>query len=422
MSGDPAGLLAALVDHLRATGVLTQSEVEAAFRAVPRHVFLPDLPIEDVYRDEAIPTKMQDGHAISSSSQPAMMAIMLEQLNLLPGQQVLEIGAGTGYNAALLGWLVGPNGQVVTVDIDEDIVAAARVHLEAAGSANVQVVCADGGAGYPPAAPYDRIILTVGAWDITPAWFEQLRPGGRLVMPLRVGNGAQKSVAFDRSPPRSEPRLVSQSARDCGFMHLRGAFAGPEVMTPIGPASGLTVISSGPMPLPAERVYQWLMAGAERKGTGLQTTEEEVFGSLSLWLGLHTTHLATLSIEGAPPPPGGWPCLFRFGVNPPTCFTFELLAAGGMAILEGRDDATIDQAKPKSELGPFELKVLRYGPQGDQLAEELVQLLTGWHAAGRPSSAKLRLRVYGPEVPLTLSPGEALLQKRWTQMVVDWPS
>src|ERR1700682_4490544 len=90
---------------------------------------------------------------------------------------------------------------------------AARAHLAAARSGNVQVILGDGGQGWARAAPYDRIILTVGAWDITPAWLDQLIPGGRLVLPLRVGNGAQKSVAFDRAPPGSEPRLVSQAVR-----------------------------------------------------------------------------------------------------------------------------------------------------------------------------------------------------------------
>ena len=85
MGETPAGRLSTLVDHLKSIGVLTQPAVEAAFRAVPRHLFLPDVPLEEVYRDEAIPTKMLAGQAISSSSQPAIMAIMLEQLQLEPG-------------------------------------------------------------------------------------------------------------------------------------------------------------------------------------------------------------------------------------------------------------------------------------------------------------------------------------------------
>jgi protein-L-isoaspartate(D-aspartate) O-methyltransferase len=125
--------------------------------------------IEDVYTDRAFPTKHADGRPISSSSQPAIMAIMLEQLALEPGQRVLEVGAGTGYNAALIAQIVGQGGQVVTIDIDEDLVSAARQHLAAAGFDRIHVRCSDGGYGYPEGAPFDRIILTASAWDISRA-------------------------------------------------------------------------------------------------------------------------------------------------------------------------------------------------------------------------------------------------------------
>src|SRR5262245_20506986 len=113
---------------------------------------------------------MPNGEVVSSSSQPEIMAIMLEQLDVRPGHRVLEIGAGTGYNAALLAHLVGGTGRVTAVDIDGDIVAAARVHLAAAGISGGQLVCADGWACVPEDGPYDRIVLTVGAHDISPAW------------------------------------------------------------------------------------------------------------------------------------------------------------------------------------------------------------------------------------------------------------
>ena len=109
----------ALVDQLTKNGSITTSAVEAAFRAVSRHLFLPHVPPEHVYQDQAIPTKYDEGRAISSSSQPTIMAIMLEQLALAPGHRVLEIGAGTGYNAALMAHIVGDTGQVVTMDVNE---------------------------------------------------------------------------------------------------------------------------------------------------------------------------------------------------------------------------------------------------------------------------------------------------------------
>lgn len=222
-ANDPSELHSALVGDLVKRGLITTPAVEAAFRAVPRHLFLPDLPLDQVYRDQAIPTKYENGMAISSSSQPAIMAIMLEQLAAAPGQRVLEIGAGTGYNAALLAQLVGPSGSVVTLDFDDDIVAGARAHLASAGAAQVRVVQQDGALGYPAFAPYDRIMLTVGAWDVVPAWREQLAHNGRLVLPLTLLPGLMLSVALEPAGAG----LKSVSARPCGFMPLRGQSAHP---------------------------------------------------------------------------------------------------------------------------------------------------------------------------------------------------
>src|SRR5437870_2678788 len=162
----------ALVETLRSDGHLRSARLAAAIEAVPRELFVPGVPLDDVYRPrDAIVTKRIDGVSVSSASAPEVVALMLEQLDPQPGDRVLEIGAGTGYNAALLAHLVGPTGRVVTLDIDEDIVDAARAHLAAAGMDAVEVIRGDGGLGHPEGAPYDRIVLTVGAWDIAPAWW-----------------------------------------------------------------------------------------------------------------------------------------------------------------------------------------------------------------------------------------------------------
>lgn len=207
-----------LIEALAREGTLRDAAVRAAMLAVPRHLFLPNEPLERAYANDAIATKFADGASISSASQPSIVALMLEQLALAPGMNVLEIGAGTGYNAALLRRLVGPTGRVTTVDIDADITDAAREHLADAGIADVEIVTADGAAGYAPNAPYDRIILTVNAADIAPAWAAQLQPGGLLVLPLSVG-AAQFSIPFEK---RGDI-LHGRSMQPCGFMPLRGS-------------------------------------------------------------------------------------------------------------------------------------------------------------------------------------------------------
>lgn len=214
----PEELRRLLVEKLLRDGVLRDATVERAIQTVPRHLFLPDVPIEDAYSDTAIPTHQEGGIPISSASQPAIVAIMLQQVDIAPGMNVLEVGAGTGYNAALLAELTGPEGHVTTVDIGEEIATEARAHLDAAGYGQVEVITTDGAAGWPANAPYDRIELTVGATDITPAWYRQLVDGGLIVLPLWLGI-SDASVALRKR----DGVLRSESLAPCGFMRLRGS-------------------------------------------------------------------------------------------------------------------------------------------------------------------------------------------------------
>lgn len=221
----PEGLLHGLVDRLLRQGHIRSVRVEQAFRSVRRHFFVPGASLETVYSEEAIIThRGPDGLPRSSSSMPAIMAVMVEQLEVHPGHRVLEIGAGTGYNAAVLAWLVGSEGRVTTIDIDEDIVQEARDRLVRAGFPHVHVIAGDGWLGVPEEGPFDRIEATVGLWDLSPRWVEQLIPGGIVVIPLWLRPGVQASIAFRKR----NGDLQSVSVESCGFMRLRGPHAGPE--------------------------------------------------------------------------------------------------------------------------------------------------------------------------------------------------
>ncbi|MGH3828764.1 MAG: methyltransferase, FxLD system [Pseudonocardiaceae bacterium] len=201
-----------LVDQLVAQDAVQSKDVEAALRTVPRHLFAPGVALEGAYANDTVLTKRDEhGIALTSVTAPWLQAMMLEQAQLAPGMRVLEIGSG-GYNAALIAELVGEEGQVTTVDIDPDVVDRARRCLAAAGYRRVTVVLADAEGGVPDYAPYDRIIVTAGVWDIPPAWSDQLAEGGRLVVPLRM-RGLTRSIVFERDGGH----LASRSYELCGL-------------------------------------------------------------------------------------------------------------------------------------------------------------------------------------------------------------
>jgi protein-L-isoaspartate(D-aspartate) O-methyltransferase len=214
----PAELRGVMVDRLRDEQVVPSAAVEDAMRAVARHVFAPDVPLEQAYGPDPVVTHRDSaGVAISSASAPGVVAGMLEELDVRPGHRVLEIGAGTGYNAALLAHMVGAAGSVTTVEYDEAVAVSAGEALARAGYGQVMVVCGDGVFGWAGNAPYDRIVVTAGAWDVPPAWRDQLAGDGVLVVPLRM-RGLTRVVALERDGAA----LVSRSARMCGFVPMRG--------------------------------------------------------------------------------------------------------------------------------------------------------------------------------------------------------
>jgi protein-L-isoaspartate(D-aspartate) O-methyltransferase len=150
---------------------------------------------------------------------------MLELLDLAPGMKVLEIGTGTGYNAALVTEIVGDQGLVVTVDVAEDVVDQTRRLLDRAGYPGIHVLVRDGFDGAPEDAPFDRIVVTVGCSDLSPRWAEQLADGGFMLVPLehagahplfRVGKGTDVSRVEWSGGRGSCPSAARSGSRTCG--------------------------------------------------------------------------------------------------------------------------------------------------------------------------------------------------------------
>jgi protein-L-isoaspartate(D-aspartate) O-methyltransferase len=381
--------------------LVSDDRIAAALRDVPRHLFLPHLPPESAYRDEAIVTKRDDaGLPISSSSQPAIMAIMLDQLALAPGLRVLEIGAGTGYNAALMQHIVGPSGAVVSIDIDTDVASQAREHLARAGYPDVTVVAADGAEGYPQAAPYDRVIATVGVSDLASSWRDQTGPGGRIVVPLDV-RGTQLAVAFERA---GDGAWTSVSLRPCGFMRMRGAQAGPERTVVLSP--GLSVMLPDGLTLAdghdvdAEALAAYLAGPPVQLATGVRTRSRFGFSWLALWLATKDPRSCAMTQER--PGPGG-PGAFRL-VRAPVRhrgvrFTAGIIDSGGLAVLTAvpanpKTPKTPATPEPSQGSAPRTLEVTGFGPRAPELAAALAAHVQAWDEAGQPGADGLRIDAY----------------------------
>jgi protein-L-isoaspartate O-methyltransferase len=227
-----------LVREIEAYGTLRDPAWRAAFSEVPRHLFVPSYYVagaggyerlwsghadparrarwlRGAYQDEPLATRVRDGELVSSSSQPSLMAEMLEALDVRDGHDVLEIGAGTGYNAALLCHRLGAE-HVTTVDLDEEITESARAHLATAGYTPT-VVTGDGARGCPERAPFDRIVATCTLPSIPYAWLAQCRPDALVLTPLSTG-----LVLLRVRGDHAEGRFLPTSAY---FVALRGGHA-----------------------------------------------------------------------------------------------------------------------------------------------------------------------------------------------------
>ena len=169
-----------MVERLMVAGYLRDPRVADALLSVPRELFVPEAYRQLAYDDRPLP--IGEGQTISA---PSIVARMTELLDVREGHKVLEVGTGSGYQAAVLAMLVGDAGHVWTIERIRSLAEAAEARLRSLGLLRrVTVIVGDGTLGYPPAAPFDRIIVTAAAPSIPQPLVEQLSPGGRLVIPV----------------------------------------------------------------------------------------------------------------------------------------------------------------------------------------------------------------------------------------------
>jgi len=405
MVSPPDRLHTSFVDELARRGTFGSPSVEAAFRAVPRHRFLPRVTPQEAYRDQVVVTKIENGVPVSASSQPSFMAVMLQQLELEPGHRILEIGTGTGYNAALMAEVVGKHGKVVSVDIDAGIGAAARACLRETGYDDVTVLCGDGTFGHVAEAPYDRIIVTVAAGDIPPALREQLVPAGRLVVPLSI-RGPQRSIAFQRVGDV----LVGLSMAACDLSTSgRGEFAGQVTRLPVGSASHLWLWCDGSRLIDTMMLERLVSGPFRDTPTVCTATIAETFGGLYLWLALHEprfVQIGSTADSGAP---------WLLGLPGKLRLTAGLLDTAALCILTTRETAPATTFADDRRL-PLSVRTFGDGT----LARTLVALIGDWDGAGRPGTTDLRVVAYPMDMNYEPAQGEFVIDKRWTRLVLSW--
>ncbi|MEU8045699.1 methyltransferase, FxLD system [Micromonospora echinofusca] len=401
---EPADLRSELTDRLRTENIIRTPSVNAAMRQTPRHLFLPGVPLEQAYADAPVYTKTDGrGASISAASQPRIVAMMLEQLDARPGHRIMEAGAGTGYNAALLAAIVGETGRVVTIDVDDDLVDGARKHLAAAGVANVEVVHADGALGHPDAAPYDRIIATVGAWETPTTWLEQIAPDGRLVVPLRLRGAASRSIVFER---------YEGGWRDVGselavFMPLRGIGDDARRLVTLTDEQDVTLQVHKDQSIDAAALAGVLGTERHEAWTGVIFPPMVSFEWLDLWLACRLDN-AIMRMNLKPE------AIERGTVSP-------MFPWGAMATTRGADLAylTLRPAPPAADGGKlYEVGVIGHGPSGEGLAQHVADEIRVWGAQYRSRTVHLEI----PDSPTEANPsaGRFLLPRPHHPITVTW--
>ncbi|WP_370934571.1 methyltransferase domain-containing protein [Amycolatopsis sp. cg13] len=333
---------------LRRAGAIGDDAVERAFATVPRHRFLtrfrhqrwhempsggpvPEEILDAVYGDNPLAFKVDEdsGQLLSATTRPSLLARILGALELSPGMRVLEIGAGIGYNAALIQAVTG--AEVVSLDVQPDVIADAEEALRRCGVDGVVAVVGDGYCGHPARGPYDRILASCGIRGVPPAWVEQLARGGFVLAPFAHG-GAHPLVRFRLERGRLRATGVGPWT---DFMLAGGALYQPF------PGAHPARFAAGPFPEPT----------LSRQVVAPMTGED--YCDLWFFLAARSTRVTQAHFAGLDPADGTAVLLAEDGAGA------AVVQRGGAVHATGTDAAALD--------------------------DDLADLCAAWSACGRPA-------------------------------------
>jgi protein-L-isoaspartate(D-aspartate) O-methyltransferase len=325
-----------------------------------------------LYSDRALVLFGDDDDDVPSTiSRPSFVLRMLDMLQLEPGQKVFELGAGSGWNAALMGHLVGPEGCVYSLELIPEMAQRAAATIDRLGIKNVNVIEGDGGEGYAAAAPYDRAIFTAGAYDLPRPFFEQIKEGGLFLVVIKSEGGGD-TLALLR---KKQEYFESIDSIACGFVQMKGMYQLESLK-----------------PIQLEELPAW------------QELKDKLINTRPFWWGgkgKQDFPWRTLGIRSF------------LGITEPTFRAFKWERQDGQLRSENYFGLW-DQEQKSLVLARDDL-LLSYGNPTAQ--ERLLKALEQWIKLGMPSAASFSLKIYPIDYPLTANENEWIVKRRESQFL-----
>lgn len=364
---------------------------EQAYLAVPRHRFIKRfrewgsrewrvVTAENLteysatlYRNQPLILFGEDDQNIPSTiSQPAFVLRMLDLLQLRPGHKVFELGTGSGWNAAMMGHLVGSDGSVESLEIIPELAESAAHAVESMGISNVHIVAGDGAEGYAESAPYDRAVFTAGSFDLPRHFYRQLQDDGLLLVVIKTEGGGDNLCLLRKVGDHFQ----SIELIPCGFVQVRGKYQF-ENLEPALLENKIPGWSALRHQEVSKRPFWW--GGKGKDGFVLST-----FGVRS-FLGISEPQFRSFKTAKADP-------------QAPEYHYFGLWDAENRSLVVAHDDQLVAYGSPLAE-------------------ERLLRGIHQWVELGMPTAASLDLRIYPIDADLTLHDNQWLVKRRDSQFL-----